>query len=1680
MKRILFCLLLFAGVAQAQTYNNEWIDFSKTYYKFKVGSTGLKRIPQSTLAAAGLGSADAQDFQLWRNGKQVPIYTSVPAGAFSASDYIEFWGLMNDGAPDRELYRFPTSLLNDKWSLETDTAVYFLTVNASGNNLRLVNTANNVAGNSLPAEPYFMYTAGNYFKNQINGGYAVNVGEYMFSSTYDRGEGWSSSNIGTNGSNSFTFSNLFPYTTGPDAKFFIAVSGNATNPRRYRANLNGDSLIGHDVNFLNELRDSTIFPVSRLSTGSAAIVVSNLTTYANDRMVIHKYEITYPRQFNFGGASNFEFVLPASAGSKYLQITGFSYGAVAPVLYDLTNGKRYVGDISTAGQVKIVLEPSSTERQLVLVGEEAANISSIQTLTSRTFTDFRQAINQSDYMIISNPILFSGPNGSNPVDEYRAYRSSIAGGSYNAKIYLVEDLVDQFGFGIKKSPAAIRNFLWFARNRFVSVPKQVFLIGKGVTYVVQRGLESNPDIERQNLVPTFGNPASDGMLSADPGTSDPAIPIGRLSVIDGQEVKDYLSKVKEFELSQQTPSPLIADKAWMKNVVHAVGASEPGLLASIDSYMNGYKQIIKDTLFGGNVTTFTKSSPNSVEQVAVGELDRLFTEGITLLTYFGHSSTSNLEFNLNNADQYSNQGKYPLFLAQGCNAGNCYTFNTTRFSSKITLTEQFVLAPNRGTIGFIASSHFGITDYLDIYNRRIYEQLGVKSYGKSIGEILKAAIKDVFSYTTQDDFYARATCEESNLNGDPAIKLNPHAKPDYAVEDQNVRVNPAFVSVADASFNLKAKFYNIGKAINRDIVVQVKRDYPNGTSAIVYRDTIPGIRYTDSIDINLPIDAIRDKGSNKLTVSIDADNTTDELFETNNNITKEVVVFEDEARPVYPYNFSIVSKANPSFVASTANPFSVLRNYKIEVDTTTRFNSPQKVSTTKSSVGGILEFSPTLALVDSTVYYWRVGTVETSGQTTWTSYSSFIYLNNSQPGFNQSHYFQHTASTYQRMRLDSASRNLTYNSITNELYIRNGVWASATGQEGDIVVNVNGASYIRSHCYFNSLLFQVFDGKSFVPWQNENINGQGLYGSRPYCGTGQKRKYGFEFTNDSSGRRKALEFLRQIPDGNYIVFRNIILNDSLHTEFSPKWSQDAIHPATGNNFYQELKTNGFSVDSFYKPRVFAFVYKKGASNFAPQQAFSVDRFDVMALTVLCPTPDSIGFITSPVFGPAKDWKSLKWRGRSNEAVSTDQPAINVIGIKVNGAVDTLYRGIGLAQQDFDLSAINAVQYPYLQLRMRNADSLNYTPYQLSYWRVFYTPKPEGAIAPNLLFSMKDTFEVGEPINFKLAFKNVSDAAFDSVKVKVVLTDRNNVTRTNTFKLKPLASADTLVVSFPIDSRQITGANNLFVDINPDNDQPEQYHFNNFLYKNFFVYADTLQPFLDVTFDNQHILNGDLVASKPGISIKLRDNAHYQLLDDTSLVSVQIRFPNGDLKSYYFNNDTLQFSPATVSGSSGNQASITFKPYFAEDGDYELIVSGKDKSNNKAGTLEYRVAFKVINKAMISNMLNYPNPFTSSTAFVFTITGAEVPQNLTVQVLTITGKIVREITKNELGPLRVGRNITEFKWDGTDQYGQKLANGVYLYRVITNLNGKSLEKYKDSGDKTDKYFDKGYGKMYLMR
>lgn len=1695
MRKIFTLLLMVAGfAATAQQFNNEWIQFNQTYYKIKVAKDGLYRIPKSLLDANGLGSVQVQFLELWRNGEKVPFYPTVSNGTLPSNGYLEFWGEANDGKPDKPLYRSADFQHTTKYSLQTDTAVYFLSVNTSQAGFRYTEVFNNVAGNALPAESYFMYTAGHYYKGTSpNPGFASLVGSLVYSSSYDEGEFFASGDIYSSSPLSTTISNLNVYSGGPSGSIKFGATGNASNTRTVKVRVNGVEVKDTTMDYYNDLVTSAPIVNSTISSGTATVQFTNTSGNTNDRMQVSFFELNYPRTFNFNGQSNFKFELPAKSGGYFLQISNFNYGSTQPVLYDVKNGERFIGDIS-GGSLKFALPGTATDRQLVLVSEEGANITTVNELTTRSFVDYSLAANQGTYVIITHPILYTGSSGNNPVEDYKNYRESTAGGAYSVLVANIEELTDQFAFGIKRHPLSVRNFIRYARAKFSPALKFVYLIGRGVNYSeyqkADRSAAQNPSADRINLVPTFGNPGSDNLLSAEDITVPVATtPIGRISVINGIELEDYLEKVKEYDQAQKNAPNTIDGRSWMKNVVHVTGSSDAYLGVVLCNYMETYQRIIQDTLFGANVTTFCKTSTNPVEQISGERLAQKFAEGISLLTYFGHSSSTTLEFNIDDPQSYDNAGKYPIFLVNGCKAGDFFTFYQQRLTANETLSEKFTLAKQRGSIGFVASTHLGIVNYLNLYLTSLYNIMATQDYGKSLGETVRDALKEMILATGTYDYYSRIHAEQMALHGDPALLINGQPKPDYVIEDQSVKLTPSFISLAETSFNLKIKLVNLGRADSDSIRFEVKRYYPDGSTVDLYNKKITGLRYADSIELTVPIVASRDKGLNKIVATIDADYLVDEITESNNSITKEFYIYEEEARPIYPYKFAIINNSSQKLYASTANPLSAFKTYVMEIDTTELFNSSLKVSKSVSSVGGVLEFAPEISYKDSVVYYWRVAQVPTDNSEYHWINSSFRYVNANVDGFGQSHYYQHLESTTDHISLTD-SLKWQFGTTKHFAYLMNGVYPTTTDQGTAYGATLDDRLTMGPGCASNELVINVVNPVTFKPWVNQYAGTSGLYSSHT-CGSDQsQRQYNFMFYHTNVATRKqAMDFLDLIPDGYFVMIRNNASAERANTSdplnvYVNAWKADTSLYGSGNSLYHRLFYAGFyELDSFYVPRSFNFIYKKGDASFSPRYMNSKGPNDHISLSAECILHDTVGTITSPKFGPARSWYEVKWSGVSVENPSNDDPVVDVVGVDKNNNETILYqlnRGTPLQ----DVSSVSAAQYPYMFLRMRNIDSVTLTPYQLKDWRIHYEPQPEGAIAPNIYLAMKDTFDLGDSLRFGVAFKNVSKQSFDSIAVKATILDQNNVTHVVYLaKQKPITTGDTVTVNFNIGTVDYSGSNTLHIDFNYDNDQPEYEHFNNFLYHGFYVRPDETNPLLDVTFDGVHILNRDIVSAKPHIQIKLKDESNYMLLTDTTLSSVQVRYPDGTLRTYNYDSDTLRFIPA--SSGSDNTATIDFTPQFTsqinpEGDEYELIVKGEDKSGNKAGDLEYRVTFKVITKPMISNMLNYPNPFSTSTAFVFTITGSEVPQNIRIQILTITGKIVREITMNELGPLHIGRNITEFKWNGTDQYGQKIGNGVYLYRVITSLDGKSMDKYKATGDNTDKYFNNGYGKMYLMR
>ena len=1428
-----FVFLLSTVTVCAQTYNNEWINFSQTYYKFKVGSNGLYRITQPALSSIGLAGISADRFQLWRNGKEIAIYTSIPAGVFSVSDYIEFYGQANDGLPDKQLYKYDSLQMNDKLSLLTDTAAYFLTVNA-GINKRLVDITNDVAGNVLPPETGFTHTLRKSYNVKQNPGFAVDYGSLLYSSSYETGEGWSSADVFPG---SITDNNsLYIDNTGISATIDAVVAGNSAANRYIKVKINGIIIADTLVNGFSIKRfHITDLPLSIFSGSAANIEIVNSGSGA-DKIVVSNYELKYPHVYNFEGKSQFSFELPAGA-ARYIEINNFNFGAVAPVLLNLTNNQRLTADVfgSTA---RFVIPTSAVSSSFILLNSESANIKSVQNFTQRVFIDYGLPANQGNYVIISHPTLFNDGAGNDNVEKYRAYRSTAAGGSFNALTADINQLIDQFAFGVKHHPAAVRNFGYYALDNFSTAPQYFYLIGKGLTYPDFKKYEADANIEKLALVPTFGYPASDNLLLAARTGTASQINIGRLSAISGVEVGDYLDKVKQFELIQNT-AQTNANKGWMKNIAQITGAIDDASLANLINYfMGGYGQIMSDTSFGAKVYSFSK---NSGQYTAIGSkktIDDLFSEGLSYITYFGHSSPNTLEFNLDNPQSYNNTGKYPLIMVNGCNSGNLFLFDTLRSINKGTLSEKYIFANNKGGIGFIADTHFGLPQQLDFFTKEFDNNLANIKYGQSIGSIMKATM-EYLSANYPTDFATRIHAEEITFHGDPAVKLNPFTGPDYTIEDSLVTTDPLVISAADEKVVITAKILNIGRAINDSFNILIQHQLPDNSIKVLAVRRIKATLYEDTIQVPLMINPLQDKGLNKIIITIDQGSEVSELSETNNSITKNFTVIGDEIRPIFPYNYSIVNNGpGLEIYGSTADPFSGEKQYVMEMDTSRLFNSPVKITRTVTDSGGVIKFMPATTLTDSTVYYWRLAVGPVNASSRWLG-SSFTYINGSvDDGYEQAHYFQYTDDAFESINIDSTTRKFNFDNKIRKLLIRTGLYPYYSWDQ--INVNVDNDQLDLYGCNYNSLQFIVYNPLTLAPWKNYNVvAGTGRFSSANVCANGPyTSRIFFEYPfGNATYRANALSFIDSIPDGYIVSISN--LGRTNNTTFINTWKADTTTLGSGKSLWHKFHQLGLhQIDQFTSNQPFLFLFKKGDTiNFPVRQHMGGTVNSQIIDTFLLSGKAVQGSVTSPWFGPVKNWKNFKWDTLANTTTATKQHYFDIIGKDVAGnemLIKSIYN-----LKDTTLSFINAAVYPQLQVKMNFADDQNASAAQLKYWMITSDNYPEGALSPNLFFQCADTLTTADTLTLKVAFKNISHVAFDSIKVRLTITGADGVPVVydnlgNGARIKPLITDDTAIISYRIPLTNFAGANQLKLEVNPDNDQPEQFYFNNILYKN--VYA----------------------------------------------------------------------------------------------------------------------------------------------------------------------------------------------------------------------------------------------------
>jgi hypothetical protein len=489
---------------------------------------------------------------------------------------------------------------------------------------------------------------------------------------------------------------------------------------------------------------------------------------------------------------------------------------------------------------------------------------------------------------------------------------------------------------------------------------------------------------------------------------------------------------------------------------------------------------------------------------------------------------------------------------------------------------------------------------------------------------------------------------------------------------------------------------------------------------------------------------------------------------------------------------------------------------------------------------------------------------------------------------------------------------------------------------------------------------------------------------------------------------------------------------------------------------------------------YIFIFRKNRSDYIAKESFgNLNSENDLGHFVYIKYTE--GSVNSTLIGPAKSYESFSWDFNKFDG-NEDVQSINIYGLDNNGIETKLFGPF--SDQTYDLRGIDASKYPYLKLEWNSKDSISRTSPNNAYWRVYYSGYPDIAINPNLWFKKSaDTLNQGSVLNIEVLAQNLSDFDMDSLLVKFTSVGTNNIPIIQTKRFAAVKSMGSIKIPLSISTAKQSGAFKLYIELNPDNDQPELNLFNNIGIVDYYVRKDLRKPRVTVAFDGKPINNGEIVSPTTKIEITLKDENLSFPLEDTSLFNIKLKYPDRTIKQIYFSQLNVKFFPATL-GQNKNEARVTIDGDFSQNGSYELLLRAKDANGNQISDADLLTSFTIVRESSVSNIFNYPNPFTTKTRFVYTLTGSEIPAFYKIQILTISGKVIKEIDQFELGPLNIGTHITDYEYDGTDDFGSKLANGVYLYKVVfKDQSGKEIKKFNTG---TDEFFKNNYGKMVIIR
>jgi hypothetical protein len=1544
----------------------DWFNPGATYYRIPVVADGWYRLAPNDIANAG-GLIDTGTASLWYRGNRIPLvvrndssvefYANRNYGDSTYSDWYtdtsSYW-LSWGGPPGRRFTSLPASGAAATTTLRSVVT----TVHQEQNNLLYQGTDESELTNSgaIPGKGWGweFYFASN---------------QYTHTFTLD--------SIDQTATTAVLRVRLFsttPHYKTPDhiARFWM-----------------NDSLVGSvSFNGRTEGRFSASFPARWLVNGTNRLrILSDVPPSSNvNQFYLDWFEVDYNRLLHTDN-DQLVFLGPASSGggSTGFTVTGFRNSSIE--VFDLQNGRQIPGGVVSgspgAGYSVAFQDTLSAARRYAVVAAGAGL--PVLPLSRNVITDIRSNPAGADYIIITHRDFMTAAR------QLAAFRRTT--NNVRVTIVDVQDIYDQFNYGMLNAET-IKAFLRYAYTSW-ALPAPTYLVMLGdASWDYHRYL---PTTVKTNYVPAYGVPGGDNWFTCF-DSAYPFIPsmlAGRLPVQDSIQAGKVVAKIMRYESS--------APAEWTKKFLFISGGTSAGEQSDFNSRndftLNTY---VVPPPVGGFGFRVYKSTPDAIDGEHKQQLQDILNNGVVFVNFLGHSGGRVWGVDVGSPDDLQNtNGELPFVSSVSCNVG---AFSEP--SSNV-LSEDFVLADNRGSSGFWASASLAYASVGSSLVNSFFRGLTVDTL-RDFGTLTTTARINVWR-SSGSNYITIGSVNLTPLLGDPLSHFAVPVKPDLAVSPSDIYLNSRLPTPADSVITLTALVHNYG-LVPSDSVSLLLTDIYNGVSTPLLNNTRIGpTRFRDSLAV--PWRGTKQIGMHTFQMSIDPAGGIDEVTKTNNVASAVAEVYANQLYVVRPLGDMLVAPGPQLLrVTSPIGVDSATMQIMFQIDTSGTFSSPALMTSPAVNPGPVSAEWTTPSLADGTLYYWRARSFSSTITNAWVT-SSFRTGAPLPPS--------------PLVRWSESSRAQFLQGVTNRTAVTDSGVTIGAQNPSRLYARSLGYRADANKDYYSIL--KLDDQTMFGLWW---VQGTGFLSLRvdPVTRAPVFRAFDVPGTGGQADSMQA--FINGTPPGDFIALSVI---------YDGRTNMTA-------GLRSSIKSLGATlIDSVQPGDAWSIIAQAGGGT-PPLEHWS--RSSVTADSLILQNAYSAGSGTYAgiVLPMPQRWQTFHWTNEG-PAVTTNARAA-IVGIRSNGTADTL-RSIPRDSSVADLSGLNiaAADPSYVSFRavtsLSTADGRS-TPL-LRNWSADFEPPADLAISSHTLTAPKIQIPKNVQGSVTLAVYNIGYRKADSARVILSYILPDNSLRPIAYATVdsiPVGGWQTVQIGFP--TAGLPTQFTLQARVVPPASAKELIWENNVTLYNF-----TVQPGIPLTArmrifsDGVQLIDGDYVAARPTILVHLYD-----------LGGVGTVPPAVDL---YVDNVRVGSPAAGLVGESAVPLAAplddpTFAPTLA-NGTHELRI--RVSQQNVSGTLDTVVQSLTVNvtdQYKILQMFNYPNPFGADTWFTLVVTGNTPPEELTVRIYTVAGRKIREI-KSSPGSLQVGFN--RVYWDGRDAQGDEVANGYYLYQVQITGGGKSL-------------------------